>query len=908
MYPPRRRRLAVPFAAACATLLITMVLLPRAAYALGAWEWLNPRPTGAVLNAVAFPNASCGWAVGDGGTIVRTTDGGTTWDSQFSPTGRTLLAVCFVDTSDGWAVGASETVLCTHDSGANWAPQTPPSTGPGSAPYDLTSVCFADTQHGWAAGTLGMVLVTSDGGSHWTQQPCAGSLSSFAAIACADTSVAVAVGGSGLIVATVNGGHLWTTSQAQGGSASLHGVCMVGRTHAWAVGDGGTIRRWNGSGSWLAQSSATTMTLMSVCFSDAENGWAVGDEGAIVHTTDGGAHWTRQASGLAPVDDFGNPMNRLNGACSTGAGHAVAVGAGGMIVATSDSGAKWVALGASTDYEGQCKDVDFLDATHGWIARGDGLLKTTDGGRDWSWVEHDRPCMSVGFASAKLGWMIDMDNGIERTTDGGLHWTKQKSDTVALAHVFALDASHVWAAGDQGHVLATTDGGTHWAKQGSGTTNGLEGIAFADAEHGWAVGFGGTIVHTSDGGAHWSVQSAPSEWFTSVFAQSASHAWVTGFDGTILETTDGGSTWVPRAGVLLYGYGVTLPAYASEFFKSIAFSDPQHGAAVGSDGTILLTDDGGRTWADNWTSGQFLTHNTLNAIASRAGRLWAVGDQGVVLTYGPRAPTTTLDMDPMPVYRGWNLTPVTVSLSATGGSGTPVIHYALPGGQQQIYAQPLTFSTEGPHKIEFWSVDGSGAAEETRTETVAIDLYPPKTTDDHLARYPHDATIDLKVKDSASGVAATRWTLDGKRGTGSTVKTSVLGTHTVVYGSTDNAGNVEATHSVSFTVVKVPTRAAKLAVSGPTVVKLNHKCWFTFKVKPSEAPGKITFRVDVHTVNGGWRPQFLAWGTLHHGSYRSSWIKFLRPAIWRIVARYGGGATWKGYYAPVTATKKFYSR
>jgi photosystem II stability/assembly factor-like uncharacterized protein len=50
-------------------------------------------------------NASTGTAVGQGGTILRTVDGGATWTLQSSGTTNFLWAVSFVDASTGTAVG-----------------------------------------------------------------------------------------------------------------------------------------------------------------------------------------------------------------------------------------------------------------------------------------------------------------------------------------------------------------------------------------------------------------------------------------------------------------------------------------------------------------------------------------------------------------------------------------------------------------------------------------------------------------------------------------------------------------------------------------------------------------------------------------------------------------------------------
>ena len=46
------------------------------------WFWQNPLPQGNLLRAVHFVNATTGTAVGDVGTILRTTDGGSTWTEQ----------------------------------------------------------------------------------------------------------------------------------------------------------------------------------------------------------------------------------------------------------------------------------------------------------------------------------------------------------------------------------------------------------------------------------------------------------------------------------------------------------------------------------------------------------------------------------------------------------------------------------------------------------------------------------------------------------------------------------------------------------------------------------------------------------------------------------------------------------
>jgi photosystem II stability/assembly factor-like uncharacterized protein len=69
------------------------------------------------LLAVSFVDANIGTAVGDSGTILRTSDGGDSWTLQSSGTHAALLGVSFVDANTGTAVGSGGTILRTVTGG-----------------------------------------------------------------------------------------------------------------------------------------------------------------------------------------------------------------------------------------------------------------------------------------------------------------------------------------------------------------------------------------------------------------------------------------------------------------------------------------------------------------------------------------------------------------------------------------------------------------------------------------------------------------------------------------------------------------------------------------------------------------------------------------------------------------------
>ena len=73
------------------------------------------------LNKILFVDSIHGWAVGENGTILRTTDGGGLWLQQQGPDASTpYVSLYFVDNLTGWAVGGYKYIIRTNDGGSSW--------------------------------------------------------------------------------------------------------------------------------------------------------------------------------------------------------------------------------------------------------------------------------------------------------------------------------------------------------------------------------------------------------------------------------------------------------------------------------------------------------------------------------------------------------------------------------------------------------------------------------------------------------------------------------------------------------------------------------------------------------------------------------------------------------------------
>lgn len=116
----------------------------------------------------------------------------------------------------------------------------------------------------------------------------------------------------------------------------------------------------------------------------------------------------------------------------------------------------------------------------------------------------------------------------------------------------------------------------------------------------------------------------------------------------------------------------------------------------------------------------------------------------------------------------------------------------------------LTVKKQGvPLRVVCQATDAAGNTGES-IRALWIDDEPPVTTAT-VAYLTFSSRVTLTATDNLSGVARTEYRIDGGAWTTGTVAdVSGIGTHAVDYRSTDIAGNVEATQSLTVTVYSVP--------------------------------------------------------------------------------------------------------
>lgn len=121
-----------------------------------------------------------GWAVGDGGLVLSTQDGGQSFPSIRLPLsgGEFFDATAVAAVGErAWIVGTPGNLIWhSADGGQHWERQ------PTGINTPLYAVRFLDAQRGWAAGALGTILATRDGGRTWQVQRSGGRRAAYLVI------------------------------------------------------------------------------------------------------------------------------------------------------------------------------------------------------------------------------------------------------------------------------------------------------------------------------------------------------------------------------------------------------------------------------------------------------------------------------------------------------------------------------------------------------------------------------------------------------------------------------------------------------------------------------------------------------------------------------------------------------
>ena len=316
------------------TLFIFILLLFANSSFAQTQPWIKLQsPVNTTLRYLSFIDSLTGWAAGEAGTIIRTTDGGNSWEVQNSTVQTFIRDIFFIDKNLGWAITDKDefpfnsVILKTTNGGNFWSAENFPDT----SEY-IKTIFFFDSLNGFVGGSY--IGFSSDGGNSWTSAEIDSNMVSDFPVYnfnFLNPQFGYACGGFidrvGVIWRTTNSGFNWS---AQGVSVdevfdiyildSLKAVTLAGdpegrykianikttdagmtwnsdslsffglsftidfRTYneGWSASGYKFLLTTNRGETWSEFETPDSATIYDLQFTDARTGYAVGDNGVIL--------------------------------------------------------------------------------------------------------------------------------------------------------------------------------------------------------------------------------------------------------------------------------------------------------------------------------------------------------------------------------------------------------------------------------------------------------------------------------------------------------------------------------------------------------------------------------------------------------------------------------------------------
>ncbi|MBL8005919.1 MAG: T9SS type A sorting domain-containing protein [Ignavibacteria bacterium] len=296
------------------------------------------------------------------------------WLRQQSPVSTVLLNCVFTDSLNGWAAGDSGVIIHTSDGGNNWLIQSTPVT------YYINDIFFIDKNTGWAVANEFLLngttlLKTSNGGNNWTVDSFQDSSKIFRTIYFLDPVTGFLGGFEGAIYKTTDSGNNWFSTSNDSSFFSAFPVTkfvFISEENGFACGGqidiAGVIWKTTDSGlSWTADGFSPE-PFYDIFAENPDDIFAVGGDfefGAqISKSTDSGQNWTYENLGFfgqAQSIDFRTPYEAW-----------MPLGFAGTWAVSYDSGVSWKSLPATDN--ATLYSVDFTDSLHGWAVGTNGTI------------------------------------------------------------------------------------------------------------------------------------------------------------------------------------------------------------------------------------------------------------------------------------------------------------------------------------------------------------------------------------------------------------------------------------------------------------------------------------------------------------------------------------------------------
>ncbi|MEP7265930.1 MAG: YCF48-related protein [Bacteroidota bacterium] len=266
------------------------------------WDHLNYFMKGYAISPNSFiaTGVSPGW---DKSFVVRTNDGGATWDSI--PVGTSasvyqLNSLHFTDLNNGYAGGAlnvNQALVKTTDNGNTWSDVTPDTL----SNYPINGISFIDAQNGYVSDHL-HIYKTNNGGANWTTLNPNMYIGDISFLDMNSGYLSGSLNSEGVIFKTSDGGQTWsnllTLINPFSGTLTMENLDVISDDVIFSClpYNSSLYRTTDGGINWDTIPSPSLNYIQDYDFINANEGHILTYMSEIYSTVDGGQNWTLEYS------------------------------------------------------------------------------------------------------------------------------------------------------------------------------------------------------------------------------------------------------------------------------------------------------------------------------------------------------------------------------------------------------------------------------------------------------------------------------------------------------------------------------------------------------------------------------------------------------------------------------------
>lgn len=599
-----------------------IILICSQSFAQRGWFYINPTPTGSGLKDIKMFDENTGICLGNR-EILRTTNGGENWNVIPSTTASSNFGMSMVDNANGYIAIDSGAITKTTNGGLDWHYSSRVNSS-----Y-IQQIYFANVNTGYVLGStysnlqsLQKVFRTTNGGNSWDEQITTYELEFENIFFYSSTGYIIGgnydrvnniykskilkttnngftwdsipnniyenlssiyftsentgyVSGTGahVLYKTVNGGVNW--NQIAGFGSPIKDINFTDLNSGYILTNNFFVKTTNGGLNWVSRSlpSSAASLLTKISIVNQNKYFSVGYYGALFVTTNGGINWTNYTKNLLDVNFWDAKFYDKNTGFITGDDN-------GTAYRTTNGGENWVSFLLNSTTSGSLSSIAMANKNTWYISEFyDGkIFKTTNMGL--SWVTHSLNIygiLDIKFLNENTGFGVCKYNYFFKTTNGGINWYKNDFDHGQHWAIDFID-ENTGMIGGSNRAFKTTNGGLNWDSVSGAITSSTNDIKYLNKDTIFILTYHG-INKTTNGGVNWSFTQFQTIYNPLLQFTNERIGYISG-SGKMFKTTNTGESW-------------NEIRFCSSSTNGLSFVDSVSGYAVGYEGVIVKTTDGG---------------------------------------------------------------------------------------------------------------------------------------------------------------------------------------------------------------------------------------------------------------------------------------------------------------------------